>query len=381
MIAVSERIYRSDVLIIGGGVIGLTTAWRLVEQGLSVVVCDRQFAGREASWAGAGMLPPGNLERAFTPEARLRSYSASLWPGLSLTLREQSGIDNEFRICGAVEFTSPDDPESLAQKRTWEEERLRAEEIDADQIERLTGSKNELFHDATYLPDFGQVRNPRHLKALGLACRHLGVQFAENTGPIRFVHHAGTLSEVRAEQHRFSFDHVCITAGAWSAELLHQLGFEIPVKPIRGQIVLLQNHGHPIPSVVELGRRYIVPRSDGLVLIGSTQEDKGFEKRNTLEGVRALLQLGEILCPALRQAEVKQFWSGLRPASIDELPLIGPVPGLNNVFTATGHFRSGLQMSVGTAEILSSLVLGKPSPISLEGLGTGRFENTSIKSQ
>ncbi|MCA9035868.1 MAG: glycine oxidase ThiO [Planctomycetaceae bacterium] len=365
----------SDVLIVGGGVIGLTTALKLAQDGVSVLVCDRQESGREASWAGAGMLPPGNLPYAATPEARLRSYSAELWKEFSVELRETTGIDNGHRVCGAVEFCAETDAESQGSAAMWNSERLRIETLDAAGIEKRCGAASLSFTEALFLPDFAQVRNPRHLKALYSACQRVGVQFAENVGDIRFIHDGNRIAQIQSAKCSFSFEKVCITAGAWSAGLLNQLEIQVPVKPVRGQIVLLRNHGKPIPSVVELGRRYIVPRDDGLVLVGSTQEDAGFEKRNTAEGVRSLIQLAEMLCPALREAEVVRCWSGLRPASIDELPLIGAFPQFNNLFAGTGHFRSGLQMSIGTSMILRELLQSRPSPVSLSGLEAHRFSN------
>ena len=369
----SDREFRSDVLIVGGGVIGLTTALKLAEDGISVVVCDRQNVAQEASWAGAGMLPPGNLPFAKTAEARLRSLSAAEWTGFSRQLLDLTGIDNGYRICGAVEFVSDEDAESQTQQDSWREEQLRVEQIDCVEIERRTGSRNEHFSHALYLPDFAQVRNPRHLKALVAACKQRGVQFVENVGFVRLASKAGRIMEAWGEQAHFAFDKICVAAGSWSAQLLGQLGCRIPVRPVRGQIVLLRNHSQTIPSVVELGRRYIVPRNDGLVLVGSTEEEAGFEKRNTAEGVRQLIELAETLCPALRNAELVRCWSGLRPASADELPLIGFVPGFDNLFVGTGHFRSGLQMSVGTASVLTALIQCRPSPISLEGLQPERF--------
>jgi len=130
----------------------------------------------------------------------------------------------------------------------------------------------------------------------------------------------------------------------------------------------------PFNCVIEHGRQYLVPRQDGLILIGSTQEDVGFEKLNTVDGVAQLMEFAVSLVPTLRNAEVLRCWSGLRPASPDELPLIGEVPGLSNVFVGAGHFRSGLQMSPGTAALLASVICKTETVISLEGLSAGRFQ-------
>ena len=155
------------------------------------------------------------------------------------------------------------------------------------------------------------------------------------------------------------------------------LGFSIPVKPVRGQIVQLQLPAQPFRCVVELGRRYLVPRRDGLILIGSTEEHAGFAKHTTTEGVAGLLDFAKSLVPSLAHAEVVNTWAGLRPGSPDELPLLGPVPGFSNVFIGAGHFRSGLQMSPATGTILADLMLGETPRISLDGLSVDRFSSRS----
>ena len=129
----------------------------------------------------------------------------------------------------------------------------------------------------------------------------------------------------------------------------------------------------PFNCVIEHGRQYLVPRQDGLILVGSTQEDVGFEKKNTAEGIAQLLEFAVSLVPTLRHAEVVRCWSGLRPASPDELPTLGAVPGLSNVFVGAGHFRSGLQMSPGTAAILADVICGSETVVSMEGLAADRF--------
>jgi glycine oxidase len=131
--------------------------------------------------------------------------------------------------------------------------------------------------------------------------------------------------------------------------------------------------------VIEHGRQYLVPRQDGLILVGSTQEDVGFEKRNTVDGVTQLLEFAVSLIPELRKAEVLRCWSGLRPASPDELPLLGEVPGFSNVFVGAGHFRSGLQMSPGTAAILADVICRIETAISLEGLMANRFDERTTR--
>lgn len=157
-----------------------------------------------------------------------------------------------------------------------------------------------------------------------------------------------------------------IASGAWAAFLIPNL----PVRPVRGQIVLFRCEKPPFTQILMHGKRYLVPRTDGRVLVGSTEEPEvGYEKGNTPEGVEGLKRFAFDLCPALRDAEVEKCWSGLRPGSPDGLPYIGPVPGMTNVFAAVGHGRAGVQLSIGTALMVRELFTGIPS-----GVPVGAFQ-------
>ncbi len=371
-----------DILLIGGGVIGLTTAFTLANRGFSVTLLDRQSTGQEASWAGAGMLPPGNLSKATTPESRLRSYSHQLWKSLSADLLDRTGIDNGYHICGAVEvLTDSNEADFREQLRQWQAEEIRVQILNRSDSEQFVPDLNQEFNSAAYLPDFAQVRNPRHLQALRAACLQRGVEILEHAQELTFRAEGDRISEVRLPTRSLQFNRVCITAGAWSTSILQPLGFSIPVKPLRGQIVQLNLPTLPFRCVIESGRRYLVPRRDGLILIGSTEEDVGFVKQNTTEGVAGLLEFATFLVPSLAHADVVKSWAGLRPGSPDELPLLGLVPGFSNLYLGAGHFRSGLQMSPGTATILADLLSDMPPAISLAGLTADRFHSGSTRPQ
>ena len=373
-------LHQPDVLIMGGGVIGLTTALCLADKGLSISLLDRQSTGQEASWAGAGMLPPGNLRNAVTPEARLRSFSHGLWAGLSQRLLEQTGIDNGYRVCGAVNVFRKDEGNLFqAHCQAWADEGIRFNPATSEEAVHYVPDLNPTFDSTVYIPDFAQVRNPRHLQALRMACLQKGVEIIEHVSDVNLVAAKDRIVQARLPDRVLSFESLCVTAGSWSTLILKSLGFEIPVRPIRGQIVQLRMPQLPFNCVIEHGRQYLVPRQDGLILIGSTQEDVGFEKLNTVDGVAQLMEFAVSLVPTLRNAEVLRCWSGLRPASPDELPLLGEVPRFSNVFVGAGHFRSGLQMSPGTAAILADLICGIETAISLEGLMANRFDERTTR--
>lgn len=363
-----------DILLIGGGVIGLTTALKLADRGVSVTLLDRQATGREASWAGAGILPPGNPANATTPESRLRSYSHELWKDLAADLFERTGIDNGYHVCGALEVCTAETQTQFAEHVDgWNEEGVRVHRLTRADAERHVADLNEAISEVVFLPDCAQIRNPRHVQALKAACLLRGVEIVEQAEGLTLQATGERITEVRIHDREFQFDTVCITAGAWSTSILRTLGLSIPLKPVRGQIAQLQLPVQAFLCIVEVGRRYIVPRRDGLILVGSTEEDAGFVKQNTTEGVAELLAFATMLVPSLAHAEVVRTWAGLRPGSPDELPLLGAVPGFSNLFLGAGHFRSGLQMSPATGTILADLMLGRSPMISLVGLSVDRF--------
>jgi glycine oxidase len=157
-----------------------------------------------------------------------------------------------------------------------------------------------------------------------------------------------------------------IAAGSWSQALLAPLGWRPGIRPVRGQIVLL-NTGDPlVRRVVVRGARYLVPRPDARVLVGSTEEDAGYDKRTTAAAVRELLEFAFALVARLAEAQVERTWAGLRPGSPDGMPFLGPVPGHANVYVAAGHFRAGIQLSPATGLVMKELLLGKPLTIPLD---------------
>ena len=326
----------SDVQIVGGGVIGLTAAYVLSESGLRVSVRDRGELGREASWAGAGILPPGNPNRAGSALDRLRAETAARFPAFSEQLHRETGLDHGYWRCGGVV-------------------QLEKHELGVLDLWRAEGIAFHRESDTRYaLPNMAQVRNPRHVKALLAGCVRRGVELRPHTA------WDGIIGPGQC---------VLIAAGAWSGELLKPFGVELPVSPVRGQIVLFKPERPVLERIVIVGKRYLVPRRDGRVLAGSTEEpEAGFAKANTPEGIESLKQfaLGEV--PALRSAEVESCWSGLRPGSPDGWPYIAAVPGVEGLFVAAGHFRAGIQQSIGTALLVRELIAGISS-----GLPRGPF--------
>lgn len=353
-----------EVVILGGGVIGLTTAYFLAREGVRVRLLDRGTVGREASWAGAGILPPSDWSAAREPIDRLRALSGRLFPDLSAELREATGIDNGFMRCGALEFTSQ---VGEAAADEWTGEGIPSELLDESAARRLEPALASGLGSAVHLPTLAQLRNPRHLKGLQQACLRTGRVHIDGGAPVReLVRDGRRVREVKTATGIVEGDTFVIAAGAWADHLLEPLGVHTGITPVRGQIVLLNPGKVLLRRVLIWGSRYLVPRQEGRVLAGSTEEHAGFVKQTTAEGIDGLLRLAVALVPELAGADVEQCWSGLRPGSPDGLPFIGRVPGLDNVLIAAGHFRAGIQLSPGTALLVKELILGQPPTMPLE---------------
>jgi glycine oxidase len=351
-----------DILVLGGGVIGLTIAYTLAREQARVAIVDRADFGQEASWAGAGIIPPGEPRHARTPFDLLRALSAALFPSLSQELRERTGIDNGYLRCGGLEVVR--DGEDTAQE--WRSEGIAFAKLTGSDARKLEPALSERVAAVFHLPDLAQVRNPRHLKALVAGCAASGVQLRPGCAVHGFERQGQRLSAVLTSTERLLADRYILAAGAWSEPLLHQVGLRPGIRPVRGQIALLNTGAPLLRRVVMDGKRYLVPRPDGRVLVGSTEEEAGFDKRATAGAVGELLSFAFTLVPELANAQLERCWAGLRPGSPDEMPFLGPVPGIDNLFVAAGHFRAGIQLSPVTGLLMMELLLGKQLTVALE---------------
>jgi glycine oxidase len=351
-----------DILILGGGVIGLTIAYSLAREKVRVAIVDRADFGQEASWAGAGIIPPGDPLHAHTPFDLLRAHSSALFPALSQELRERTGIDNGYCRCGGLEVVG--DADDAAQE--WRSEGIVCEKLSGSEARHLEPALADRISAVFHLPDLAQVRNPRHLKALLAGCAGREVRLRSGCAVHGFERQGQRINAVHTTAGRLLADRFVLAAGAWTEGLLHQVDWRPGIHPVRGQIALL-NSGTPLlRRVVMAGKRYLVPRLDGRVLVGSTEEDAGFDKRTTAGAIGELLNLAFMLVPGLTNAQLERCWAGLRPGSPDELPFLGLVPGTDNLFVAAGHFRAGIQLSPGTGLVMKELLLGQPLTVALE---------------
>ena len=257
-----------------------------------------------------------------------------------------------------------------AQAAWWQGRGITVKDIAAGGLSTVdeglaAADRSQQISAAIFAPDEAQIRNPRHLKALLAACAVRGVQLVEGEPAEDFETAGRRVVAVRTSSGRFAAGQVCITTGSWSRPLAGRLNVAVSIKPVRGQIALLAPRVPVLRRIVNEERRYLVPRADGRVLVGSTEEDVGFVKRTTAEAIADLVRFAMELVPVLAEAELETSWAGLRPGTPDQRPYLGRVPDFDNAFVAAGHFRSGLQLSPGTAVVMRQAMLDQPTDIDL----------------
>lgn len=378
---------RYDLIVAGGGVIGLSIALEAASRGWHVLVIETGRVGRGSSWAGAGILPAGAQAPALDPLEQLRSLSDRLHEEWAARLRAMTGIDTEYRRCGGLHIAiSAAERATLAANRIWwREHGIAFERWTVNQIEAASPSLAQLAaaHPGAeywYVPGEGRLRNPRHLAALAAACRRLGVEIMEQWSVSGWESSGRRIEAVRVENglrndtasqgdgpqvRTIPCERVCIASGAWAGPLLNELGIPTGILPVRGQMVLYRCPKKPFDLVIEEGHRYLVPRDDGRLLAGSCEEEVGFDASTTQEQIEAIRNWAEERMPMLQSMPVETTWAGLRPGSFDTYPYLGSLPPWENATIAAGHFRHGLHWSTGTAKLMVQWMAGEPTSIDL----------------
>lgn len=366
----------ADIAIVGGGIIGCAIAYHLaVRGGRSVVLLERDRIGGQAliAWSGLLALPPE--EGTPAPLRDLAAASLAIYPDVVDDLLGRTGIDPELRRSGALHLAVTDHDEAvlraeLAALRRWDD---RYRWVEQNELRDLEPELAGHFRGAMLAPGECNILSPRLVRAYAHAAAEAGVRIREVTEVREFKVEGGRLTGLVTTTGEINAGVVILAVGAWSGSLGRRLGLTLPVGPLRGQIIRLSTWNVPVRHTLYHGVSYITGKSDGMIAIGSTEEEASFDRRVTNAGLSFLTRFAIDTVPVLADATFLDAWAGLRPLPVDGLPLIGWAPGLGNVVVATGHARNGVLWSAITGRIVADLLDGIEPPLDVSPFNPARF--------
>jgi len=369
------------VVIVGGGIIGCSIAYYAAEAGARVTLLERSYLAAGASGVAAGMLAP-QVEAPFAdPFFELALLGRGTHSPLAAQLMQDVGLDVEYRQTGILRVARTEaERAELQRQHRWQAARgLAAEWVESDDLGRreplLSGVAGRLLAGGLWLPDEAQVRSPRLVQALATAAAKRGAQFLEGTWAVGLVGN-GRITGVVTPNGVIDADVVVLAAGVWSPDLTRAIGFELPVVPVKGQVISLRGLGSSPQQVLWSGECYLVPRPDGEVLLGATEEEGNYDARPTLAGMNRLTEAALEVMPAVGSFVVDGVWAGLRPAAPDRHPIVGWAPGTDRLMLATAHYRNGVLLGPLTGQRVAEMVLRGTPAAEFEPFGPMRFVPT-----
>jgi glycine oxidase len=369
----------ADVVVIGGGLVGCATARALARDGARTVVLERGRVGGEASSAAAGMIAPQAESDGPGPLLDAGIASRRRYPRFVAALVEESGIDVEYRRDGIVYVALGRTAAArIARRMRWQQAAgLRVAALSTREARRRIPVLSARVHAAVHFPDDHRVNSERLAMAAGIAARRAGVRILEETAAIAVVADRGRVTAVRTAHGRVAARAVVDAAGAWAAEVALPRGVcRPPVFPVRGQMLVLRTDPRMLPSPLYSAGAYLVPRADGRILLGSTYERVGFEKRVTLAAAARLLAAAYAVAPGLGGASVEAVYAGLRPGTSDHLPVVGLAFDLPGLVYAAGLYRSGILLAPLVADAVADLLRQGSTRLPIGAFDPERFAGT-----
>ena len=371
---------RPDVIVIGGGIIGSSIALRLAQAGLRVEVFDRADPGAEASSAAAGMLAPQG-EKTDSPSFTDLCWSShSLYPEFVAEVEGLSGQQVGYRRDGSLMIALDEDGarelDEIEADRSLsgpeKEAGATVERLSPEAASRRVPGLAATIQGALSLAADHWVDNRRLTAAVIEAARRKGAVFHAHAPITRLAARAGRLEGITQGGEQLSAGEFILAAGCWSGVLAASAGLDIPTVPCRGQMIEFELESE-LPQVIRAGHHYLVPRAGRRALVGTTSEYAGFDKKVTAEGMASILQPALDLAPFLAHARFVQTWAGLRPDTVDHLPVLGR-SGIAGLTLATGHFRNGILLAPITARLIAGLITAGSSPSALNPFRVNRFQ-------
>jgi glycine oxidase len=354
----------AKVVVIGGGAIGCATAYFLSQQGADVTLLERADLAGEASGAAAGILAAISEDGPMRGEAfqKLCVDALALYEEI-LPVLEQTNVDLRYRRTGVLHLAMTA-AEARELRERYESQKAVLSDLrwlDQGEIPWEEPEASPTAIAGLISPSEHYLDPQRLVLALSEAARRHGASILTGQEVVRFRRRGDRVVSVATRDSTFNADAVVLASGPWTAVLARRLGGHVPVRPVRGQMVALSGPGSPLRRIVWGAKAYLVPRERGMTFVGATVEDVGFRKRTTASAIRGLKRAAIEMIPGLAYARELSAWAGLRPASEDGLPILGLLPGWQNVWVATGHFRNGILLSPISGKLIGeSVIAGEP---------------------
>lgn len=358
----------TNVLIIGGGVIGCAIAYHLRKLNITVTVLDQGEIGAQASSAAAGLLAPLGSLSGPGPLADLVLASFALFPSLVPELEDASSIRVEYEQTGALRTVrNPKRIASLQQRmQAWQPLGLEMHWLTGDEARQREPILALDICAAIYAPEESQIKAPQLIKAFAHAATNLGATLHSHTEITGIQHRNSIVTGIStATGETLACDHLIIASGAWAVRCGDWLDIPLPVSPQRGQILSLSQPAPPSPPLrhIIFGEAiYLTPKAGSTIIVGATKEEVGFDTRITASGIAWLLNTAIKLTPVLEHSALQTIWAGLRPKTPDTLPILGVAPNWQNVTLATGHNSIGILLSAITGQTIAELIATGRTP-------------------
>lgn len=352
-----------DQIIVGGGVIGCSIAYQLVKRGYRVLIIERNQVGCEASSAAAGMLGAQGEFTEDSPLFRFAQESRALFQDLSAELQEEAGIDIQYRHKGIMKLAFHQQQyNKLKTIAAFQREAGNAAYLlSVEEARKMEPSLTDNLRAILYLPNDGQV-SARHLtKAFCLAACHHGAVLHEQEKVSELLMEAGKFHGVRTTEAIYHAEQVIVATGAFGDELLSA---DYSVIPVKGECLLLELKQQLFQSTLWMDGCYLVPKQGKKVIVGASSIPDKTDKHVRAASVQKLLSRAQKMVPELAEARVREYWAGVRPGTVDELPYLGEIPGVAGLYAAKGHYRNGILLSPITGIYMADLIENKPvSPL------------------
>jgi glycine oxidase len=360
MLAGNTENILSDVVIIGGGIIGMLTARELHNAGVDVLVIERGPLGGESSWAGGGIISPLYPWRYSRSVNQLAEISKTIYPQLAQQLQDESGVDCELITSGLLYADLDEQQQAQSWASEWSVDLQTV--TDAQHVHQIEPEVNAAIDGGLWLPDIMQIRNPKLVKALKGSFDSLGIKYYEHMPVTELMIEAGVVKGVTTAAAHYSADKVVIASGAWSAGFIKDEK-NVEVEPVKGQMIMFRGEPGLIRRMVLSSGHYIIPRKDGRVLAGSTLERTGFDKTVTDDAMVELRRAAVEIIPALGDMKIERQWAGLRPGTEQGIPYICTHPEIEGLYINAGHYRNGVVLGAASVRLMTELVLGKSPSI------------------